>query len=236
MFLRRTLSALLLVAGLGTSARASAILFSTLGNPGDTAKLVPSTGVAESFVAASSGIGDLELALSAPAGATGSIVITIMSDANNRPKAVLDTIATLSETQVGAVEGFYDFYNLSVNNLTAGSRYWIDVAKGSSAQTSVYTTNSQPNPGTDSNAVTSGATNYWSGVRTGTSSPLQTMCVSTDNSCDVTYTPTALSINEAIAAPEPTALAMLGTGLIGLGWLRRGGKAAKAGEPSHGSP
>jgi hypothetical protein len=229
MVVRRVLSGLLLSAGLCTSAHATSILESTLGGASDSPKSLASLIGAESFVASGSGIGDIELALSRIGAANGSIVITIMTDnGTDKPGSLLDTVATLSENLIGTSEGIYDFYNLPIDNLTSGSRYWLEVAKSGSAAitTSAYTTTLAPVVGTASTTVAAGNTNYYAGSGGGKTTPLMVACISTDNACDAGEQTIAYSVNEAV--PEPASMAILGTGLVSLGWSRRRAKSQQA--------
>jgi threonine dehydrogenase-like Zn-dependent dehydrogenase len=57
-----------------------------------------------------------------------------------------------------------------------------------------------------------------------------TDCVSSDNACDAANTPSAgYSFNQGAATPEPSSVAILGAGLLGLGYFgRRRVRLAKA--------
>ena len=103
-------SAGLFVAAAG-AARAG-VLFDTVGGANQVAHLVATHAAAESFVASSSNLGDVEVDLSAPAGSTGSIVISIASDSGNAPGTLLDTVYTLQVSAVPTAETLYDFNNL----------------------------------------------------------------------------------------------------------------------------
>ena len=190
--------------------------------PVTPAKSVSTTVAAESFIASGTGISEVELALSAPSGSTGSILITLMNDSSNKPLgSLVATIATLSETNIGSSEGLYDFYNLPINNLVSGNRYWIEIAKSGSSATNIYTTINAPSPGSASSAFVLGGTNYFAGSGASKTSPLEAMCISTDNACQAANPQIAFSVDMATAMPEPATIAILGTGLLGLGWSRR---------------
>ena len=225
MVLGPVLSGLLLTATLLTSAHASPILMNSWGNPSDIPKPLASIPGAESFVATSTGIGDVMVALSSSGTTSGSVLITVMSDnvsPTNKPSGiVLDTIATLNESSIGTGEGLYDFYNLPIDNLTIGARYWVNVGKTGipAVSTNIYTSTAAPSVGVANLTLATGNTSYYPGGGNGKISPLMVSCISTDNSCDATNTSFALSVNEAV--PEPASIAVLGTSLIGLGWLRR---------------
>jgi PEP-CTERM motif len=222
MLVRRLLSGLFLSAGIAATAHAAPIL-STMGNVGDLTKSL-STVAAESFVLASgTGISEIEIALGRASAANGSIIITINSDnGSNKPGSVLDTVATLSESLIGTTEGFYNFFNLPINDLTAGVRYWVQVAKVGTVSTSVYTTTAAPSPNGAASAsatIAAGNTNYYPGLGPSKTSILEVMCLSADNSCASTFAAT-LSFDQT-PTPEPASLAIVGVGLAGIGWIRR---------------
>jgi hypothetical protein len=230
MLLQRVISGLALAAGLATSAHASAILTNTLGNAGEVAKSLSSSYAAESFVASGTSISNVELAMSSLGTGNGSVVITIMNDASDKPgTTTVATVGSILDSLIGTAEGLYGFYNLPINNLVSGTRYWVEVSHTGTVAASVYTSTLAPTVGTASTSVLAGATNYNAGIGSSKISPLESMCISTDNSCDATYTPLAYSFNAAATStPEPTTMAILGTGLVGLGWSRRRAKAKRA--------
>jgi hypothetical protein len=212
---------------LGSQVSAHAELFNTIGVGGDTSRTISSGTSAESFVATSTGLGDLELELSKTnVASTGSVVITIRADTGtDRPAAsVFDSVATISETLIPTTESLFDVYNIALTNpLTIGTRYFLEVTTTGSNSASIYTTPDAPTAGTASTSLVAGATDYSYSGGAGITSTLLMACVSADSSC--------LSFNGGVAydtineAPEPASMAILGTGLISLGWSRRRAKA-----------
>ncbi|HEY4043865.1 MAG TPA: PEP-CTERM sorting domain-containing protein [Rhodopila sp.] len=209
--------------GLCSSAHALGIM-DALSTAPDAAHALNVNSAAESFVADSRGIGDVELNLSETSTLTnGSVAITLRADNSNTPGASIDTIQQLNESQIPTTQTLFDFYNLPINNLVPGTKYWIEVAKptGSSVSTDSYSTLAS-NVITGNAATTSnpGDTAYAVGTGSGTISRLMTLCVSDDNSCDAAN-PVALAdaFNET-AVPEPAGIAVLAAGLAGLAFVR----------------
>jgi hypothetical protein len=208
---------------LGASAHAAVISDTLDGSAGDTTKSLSSKAAGESFTADGSGnLGDLELNL-AGTSASGSVVITLNANSGGTPGAVLQTIATVAASSIPAAETLYDFYNLPVTGLTSGDTYWIKVAKTATPTgIDAFTT---------ATAATTGSGQiYWPGATPTSTALFLTDCVSSDNACDAANTPSAgYSFNQGAATPEPSSVAILGAGLLGLGYFgRRRVRLAKA--------
>jgi len=211
--------------GLCSSAHATGILMDALSTMGNMPNGLNNSIAAESFVADSSGIGDIEMYLSEASSTTnGSIVITIRTDNSNKPSStIVDTIQTLSESQIPGSETLFDFYNLAINNLTSGTKYWIEVSKApgsSSVSADTYATPvANIITGIASTGSSAGDTDYVVGTGGGTTIKAMTLCLSDNDACDsINLAAAADSFNEAV--PEPATAGIIGAGLAGLSWVR----------------
>jgi PEP-CTERM motif len=211
--LRNSVCGFALLMAFGASAHASIIANTLDGSTIDTPQSVSSKAKAESFLATTTGIGDIEVDLQ-KTGGTGSIVITLNNNNISVPGSVVATIATITATSIPSSETLYDFYNLPIGGLTIGTTYWIEISHtGSSANAETFT---------DTTATPTGSgLTYWSGSGAATSLAFMTVCVSSDNACDGDSPTGSFAFNESISAPEPASLAIVGAGTAGLGWVRR---------------
>jgi PEP-CTERM motif len=231
--LRQTIAASMLFAGL-CSAASAGVLVDTIGVGGDTLHSISSRAVAQSFVATGTGIGDVEIALGLTGSATGSILLTLSTDSLNAPGTVIDTVSSLAETNIPSnAETLFDFNNLPIDNLTAGSKYWLSVTKAGTIATDVYITTQAPAVGNPGKLGNPGDTDYWKGVSTGLISPFLVICISDDNSCGAAHAaaftfgvapappPAPTTTLSSSDVPEPATLTIMGIGMAGLGLIRR---------------
>lgn len=221
----------------GTAAARADILFNTLGGANQIAHNLTTHEAAESFVADSTNLGEVQVDLAAASGASGSIVISIATDNGNAPGSITDIVYSIAASSVPTSETLYDFNNLPVSDLTAGSKYWLVISSGSGI---VDLSTSAPSTGVATTQVVSNATDYWRGtISPGITSSLMLACVSSDNSCDAVQTaasaytfsgapPTVstppappTTTADSTDAPEPASVALLAAGLAGLGVVRR---------------
>jgi hypothetical protein len=234
---QKTICTLALMLGASLSANASPIV-DTLGNynsstktlsPSDTAHPIGTASYAESFVATSTALDDVELLLESTSG-NGSFVVTLYTNSSNAPGSSLDLIANVPSSLVDtASPSLVAFTNLGatggeVTNLSVGTEYWVEVtAMGGGSNTNVYSTTSSSIVAGTATAGTAGApgtTDYYHGSGAGVAAPLLAICVDADGTCASLQT-ASVTLNEAPSSntPEPASLAIIG--LAAIGFLRR---------------
>jgi hypothetical protein len=237
-----------LVAGLlalATSGTANAtVFFNSLSTATGTSASINNDDVGNSFIAGSNALSEVELAVertTALGDNAGSVVVTLNADnglsgTNDGPGSLLYTLQTLSDPLLtSGVKSVIDINNMHIASLAAGSQYWIEIAKAvGSGTTTIHelTTALAPTSGSGIDATALSPTFVFSSV---TNPPEMSFCVSDDNSCVPTVNallaPGTLAVSDSFAdanIPEPATIALLSTGLIGLGWFRHRAKARTA--------
>jgi hypothetical protein len=221
-----TIPALALFLGLCSAANATPLI-DTVGLGGDATRTLNSIGsTAESFIADSTSIGDIQLELARTGATTGSVVVTLYSDNSDTLGSPIagDAIQTVQESAIPGAESLFDFHNISLaTQLVAGTRYWVDVIKSGTVSSEVFTTTGTPVYGVGSTGMSTNPDNttYYKGTSVPSTSPLMAICISDDNSCETLNT-ASVSYNEGPAAtPEPASAAIIGAGLAGIGFARR---------------
>jgi hypothetical protein len=179
----------------------------------------------ESFTTGSSGaVNDIVLALTKTTGASGSVVITLWSDngsglsvpGSDAPGSLVATIGTVTSSSLTIGLKTIEFYTPTLS-LSANTEYWIQITKATGPTSTIgfYLNTSAPTIGGN---ATIASTSYPELFRSGTTNAAQPpelqLCVSTDGSCAAVV---------AAAAPEPSALSILGFGIavVGFGAHRR---------------
>jgi hypothetical protein len=222
MWIKSGLLASLFLAGAGAQAMAAPYYDSLVsGATGGTSFNTESYAIAFTL-SSSGGLSELELGLertSSVADASGSIVITLNASNDGLPGSVIDTLATINDTLLApSVASVVDITGLGVTGLSSGTTYWIEISKVGTATTRIE-------PLIDSSAPVFDSSPYLEATKTtgsftaSATPPEIALCASDDNSCPSTSDlPITLSINDV---PEPASLAIFGSALLSMGWVRR---------------
>jgi PEP-CTERM motif len=222
MWIKSSLLAILFLAGAGAQAMAAPTYDSLTSGAGTAASFNTESYAVAFSLSSPGGLSEIELELqraNAAGDSSGSVVITLNANDNGEPGSLINTLATIDDTSLAAsVASIVDITGLGVTGLSSDTTYWIEIAKGGTSTTRIepYTDKNAPliSNGPDLEATET------TGSFSATSTPPEiALCISGDDSCaSTTDLPITLSINEA---PEPASLAIFGSGLLSIGWVRR---------------
>lgn len=222
------------------SGRAS-VLSDTFANAGlgfssGPSQVLLNSPAAESFMTDATGVlNEVEFGVSTSTN-TGSLIVTLWTNAGGLPGTQIATLATISTSTIRSVlgsntPGLIELYNVApvAKNLVANTTYWIEYTQG--IATKVYSV--VPNSGTVAAAdYANGAGLYEKGgtaVTNGAFGPWLEQCTSSTSDCNAQVAADGFAVaNLSVNAPEPASIAILSSALAGLGVLRRRRRTGRA--------
>lgn len=238
MFFARTLSAAAVLLGLATASANATLLVNTAPMTGTGSwGLNASARLAQSFIAASTDLDDIYLWMSkGPVTSNGSIVVTLRSDVANQPStSILHALGgPIAETALPNTKNIIELYDIGINDLVIGSRYWIEINSDAGGPTATARWYARNGSGTAALMPIAPATTFQFRTTSTNLTNLFMVCASDgafeSQNCDTqSFGQPYLSIDVTPEnAPEPATIAILGAGLVGLGMMsRRRRQAAK---------
>lgn len=150
---------------------------------------------------------------------TGSIVITLLSDAGGVPDSVLSTLGAFSDATIFGLTG--DLHISTSFALSANTTYWVQVADAFDNDTVTVNSGTLWLTANDASGTGVAGTSSWS----------QQNIYTYDGNQETA--PFVMAIidevsNNNVDTPEPATIGILGLSLLGVGWARRRRAAAAA--------
>lgn len=121
------------VAAAASASAQTVVLYDNLGSPSVNADSVTGSGpLADSFSTGgfSGTLADVSVLVGGSSDSSGSITVSLLSDAAASPDALLATLGTISDSQLTSDGGVFSF--TSSVPLSASSRYWIELSASQS--------------------------------------------------------------------------------------------------------
>ena len=123
--------------GLAVGSANATLLVSTSNTQTNFTGLNATTRLAQSFIAASTDLDNIYMWVSKGATSTGSIVITLRADNSGQPDAtVLHSLGgPIAESDLPGSKAIVELFDIGINDLTVGDRYWIEMNSDSAGPT-----------------------------------------------------------------------------------------------------